>query len=395
MFKPTKSKLSIFFLIFTFLPLLVMRLVVYPITFQALQGEIIKNLEGAVHKQAELLSKWIEERVADSQRMANNPIVLLMLQPGTENAVHAELTQCLDALKYFDYLWKDSGTQEALVADRSGVVRAASNKALVGTDVSTKDFFRSAVNGALFTSGIIPSDVPLENELGVAESSLPTMLVSAPVRGMDGVVAGVVTHRIDVSRINAMMQDIHIGKTGETYLVNGYGSMLTKSRFTDDLKKGLRIKTRSALELKVAEAGTGKITKGVRECLKGASGFDANGYLDYRGVNVLGFWRWMPDYGWGIIAEIDVEEGYGTLYQLRDYIMFVFGMVAVGVIIIAFFLGKKISAPIQHVTEITEKIASGAYDARIAYRSDDDIGRLAGAINTMAETLEKARDKTS
>lgn len=221
------------------------------------------------------------------------------------------------------------------------------------------------------------------------------MLVSAPVRGMDGVVAGVVTHRIDVSRINAMMQDIHIGKTGETYLVNGYGSMLTKSRFTDDLKKGLRIKTRSALELKVAEAGTGNITKGVRECLKGASGFDANGYLDYRGVNVLGFWRWMPDYGWGIIAEIDEEEGYGALYQLRDYIMFVFGMVAVGVIIIAFFLGKKISAPIQHVTEITEKIAGGAYGARIAYRSDDDIGRLAGAINTMAETLEKARDKTS
>ncbi len=73
MFKPAKSRLSIFFLVFTFLPLLVMRLVVYPITFQALQGEIIKNLEGAVHKQAELLSKWIEERVAGAQRMANNP----------------------------------------------------------------------------------------------------------------------------------------------------------------------------------------------------------------------------------------------------------------------------------------------------------------------------------
>ncbi len=119
--------------------------------------------------------------------------MLLTLQPVPENAVHAELTQRLDVLKYFDYLWKDCGTQEALVADRSGVVRAASNKALVGTDVSTKDFFRSAI------------------------------------------------------------------------------------------------------ELKVAEAGTGKITKGVRECLKGASGFDANGYLDYRGVNVLGFWRWMPE----------------------------------------------------------------------------------------------------
>lgn len=395
MFKPTKSKLSIFFLIFTFLPLLVMRLVVYPITFQALQGEIIKNLEGAAHKQAELLSKWIEERVADAQRMANNPIVLLMLQSNPENTGYGEFTQRLDTLKYFDYLWKESGVKEVFVADRNGMVRAASNKELVGMDVSTKDFFRSAVNGVLFTSGIIPSDVPLGNESGVAEAGLPTMLVAAPVRGRDGAVAGVVTHRIDVSRINAMMQDIHIGKTGETYLVNGYGSMLTESRFTDDLKKQQRVKNRSALELKVADAGTGVVTKGVRECLKGASGFNANGYLDYRGVNVLGFWRWMPDYGWGIIAEIDVDEGYGDLYRLRDYIMFIFGMVAVGVIIIAFFLGKKISASIRHVTEVAGKIAGGAYDARITCRSDDDIGKLAGAINTVAEKLEKAREETS
>ena len=62
------------------------------------------------------------------------------------------------------------------------------------------------------------------------------------------------------------------------------------------------------------------MTKGVLECLKGSEGFDADGYPDYRGVNVIGFWRWMPDYGWGVIAEIDVDEGYGKLYELRDYI---------------------------------------------------------------------------
>ncbi len=394
MFKPTKSKLSIFFLIFTFLPLVVMRLVVYPITLQTLQGEIIKNLEGAVHKQEELLSKWMEERAADAQRMANNPLVLLALQSGQEDAAGTEFLRRLDAMKYFDCLWRECGAKEVFVTDRSGIIRVASRKELAGMDVSTKDFFRSAANGALFTSGIIPSDVPLENESGVFEVGLPTMLVSAPVKDGGGSVAGTVTLRIDVSLINAMMQDVHIGRTGETYLINGYGYMLTGSRFTEDLKRQQRVKVRSALELKVADAETGAVTKGVRECLKGASGYDADGYADYRGVNVLGFWRWMPDYGWGIIAEIDVDEGYGALYQMRNYIMSIFGMVAVGVIIIAFFLGKKISAPIQHVADIAGKIAGGAYDTRIAYRSDDDIGRLSGAINTMAEALEKARDKT-
>jgi len=60
----------------------------------------------------------------------------------------------------------------------------------------------------------------------------------------------------------------------------------------------------------------------------------------------------------------------------------------VGVIIVAFFLGKKISAPISYITETARKIAGGSYHVRAHYKSGDEIGELAGAINKMAETLE-------
>jgi len=388
LFKPTKSKLSIFFLVLTFLPLIVMRLVVYPITFQALKDEIIKNLEGSVRKQTELITKWMEERTADAQLIANNPLVLLIMQSVAGNAEHADLLKNLETIKYFDYLWKEYGSKEAFIADREGVVRIASRKELVGANISAKDYFRSSIKGAFFTSNIIPSDVPVENESGTLEADVPTMLVSAPIKDRSNSVVGMVTLRIDVSEINTMMQNIHIGKTGETYLINGYGYMLTESKFAEDLKGQHRIIKRSALELKVANPLTNVMTKGVSECLKGSEGFDADGYLDYRGVNVIGFWRWMPDYGWGVIAEIDVDEGYGKLYELRDYILFTFGLVAVGVIIVAFFLGKKISAPISYITETAREIAGGSYHVRAHYKAGDEIGELAGAINKMAETLE-------
>lgn len=388
MFKPTKSKLSIFFLVLTFLPLIVMRLVVYPITFQALKDEIIKNLEGAVQKQTELITKWMEERTADAQRIANNPMVLLVMQSVAGNAEHADLLKNLETIKYFDYLWNEYGSKEAFIADRDGIIRIASRKELVGANISAKDYFRSSIKGVFFTSNIIPSDVPVENESGTLEAGVPTMLVSAPIKDGSNSVVGTVTLRIDVSEINTMMQNIHIGKTGETYLINGNGYMLTESRFAGDLKGQRRITKRSALELKVANPLTNVVTKGVLECLKGSEGFDADGYPDYRGVNVMGFWRWMPDYGWGVIAEMDVGEGYGKLYELRDYILFTFGLVAVGVIIIAFFLGKKISAPISYVTETARKIAGGSYHVRAHYKSGDEIGELAEAINKMAETLE-------
>ena len=388
MFKPTKSKLSIFFLVLTFLPLIVMRLVVYPITFQALKDEIIKNLEGSVRKQSELITKWMEERTADVQRIANNPFVLLVMQSIAGSTEHADLVKNMETIKYFDYLWKEYGSKEIFIADREGVVRIASRKEIVGTNISTRDYFRSSIKGVFFTSNIIPSDVPVENESGMLEAGVPTMLVSAPIKDKSNSVVGMVTLRIDVSEINTMMQNIHIGKTGETYLINGDGYMLTESRFVQDLKTQHRIAKRSALELKVANPQTNTVTRAVSECLKGSEGFDAVGYPDYRGVNVIGFWRWMPDYGWGVIAEIDVGEGYGKLYELRDYILFTFGLVAVAVIIVAFFLGKKISAPIYSITEEAKKIAGGSYHARISYKSGDEIGELAGAINKMAEALE-------
>lgn len=389
MFKPTKSKLSIFFLVLTFLPLLVMRLVVHPITFHALKDEIIRNLEGAVQKQTELISKWMEERTADAQLIANNPFILVAIQSFTvEHTEHAELFKHLDAIKYFDYLWKEYGGREVFIADHEGVVRIASQKGLVGVNISAKDYFRSAMNGAFFTSSILPSDVPVENESGIPEVGVPTMLVSAPIKDKSNFIVGTVTLRIDVSGINKMMQNIHIGMTGETYLIDGHGYMLTESRFTEDLKSRQRINKRSALELKVTDPGTNNLTRGVRECLKGSEGFDADGYADYRGVNVLGFWKWMPDYGWGVIAEIDVYEGYGKLYELRNYVLFIFGMVAMGAVIVGFFLSKKISAPIYHITETAKAIASGSYNTRITYKSNDEIGELTNAINKMAEILE-------
>ncbi|MBI2471147.1 MAG: HAMP domain-containing protein [Planctomycetes bacterium] len=391
MFKPTKSKLSIFFLLLTFLPLIVMRLVVYPITFQSLKDEIIKNLEGAVRKQTELITKWMEERTADAQLIANNPLVLLAMQSIAGNAERTDLLKNLEAIRYFDYLWKEYGSKEVFIADRDGIVRIASRKELIGTNISTKDFFRSSIKGAFFTSNIIPSDVPVESESGRLETGVPTMLISAPIKDKSNAIVGTVALRIDVAEMNTMMQNIHIGKTGETYLINGYGYMLTESKFAVDLKGQRRITKRSALELKVVNPLTNVMTKGVSECLKGSESFDADGYPDYRGVNVIGFWRWMPDYGWGVIAEIDVDEGYGKLYELRDYILFTFGLVAVGVIIVAFFLGKKISAPIHSIMEAAKKIADGSYHTRISYKSGDEIGELAGAINTMAETLESGR----
>jgi len=338
LFNFTKNKLIIFLLIFSFLPLFIMRLVVYPIAFNALRDEIIRNLRLAVNKQAELIAAWMEGRLSNARYIANNPFLIQAMQK-TGNALTIEVNE------YFKSICSDFGYKEIFYADRNGKILFASNKALYGENILEQDYYRRAIAGAFFVSNIQSSLELTGNVAGFQEADTPAMIMSLPVKNAPDAILGVLAVCVDVAEIDRVMKSVHFGKTGEAYLINKNGYMLTTSRFTDELLQADRIKKRASLELKIVDPYTKKPTKGALECINGGEGYDAHGYPDYRGVRVLGFWHWMPDYDWGVIAEIDVNEGYGKLYTLRDSVMFVFAFLAMGIVIVVFLLVKKVTLP--------------------------------------------------
>ena len=71
--------------------------------------------------------------------------------------------------------------------------------------------------------------------------------------------------------------------------------MISESKFLKDLKDFGIVRQRTTLELRVTNPATGKFTRSVEACLKGNSGYDGEGYIDYRGTQVLGFWQWIPN----------------------------------------------------------------------------------------------------
>lgn len=117
--------------------------------------------------------------------------------------------------------------------------------------------------------------------------------------------------------LSNMMHSQKFGNTGETYLVSDDGYMLSESRFTKLLTMRGIVKTRSALELKLVDPDTGKLTYGVAQCIAGNNGSDSVGYNDYGGIPVLGVWRWLPEFNWGVVTEIDRAEVYGVAYNLK------------------------------------------------------------------------------
>src|SRR5690606_37836874 len=104
----------------------------------------------------------------------------------------------------------------------------------------------------------------------------------------------------------------------ETYAVGGSGLMLANSRcpqlivawgvLGDDGHQAPR-------RMRVAEPSAGPkeawpLTHPVQDAIRQHDGTNASGYLDYRGPRVVGAWRWIPEYGFGVAAEVDHAAAY-------------------------------------------------------------------------------------
>lgn len=381
-YKSIKTKIIISSIFLAVFPIFIMRVFVYPTEKKALQDALIQNLEGVGHKQAELIVRWIEERKADAKIVAENPNVpgVIYKSEGSENFYRL--------LHHLNTLREAYGYKEIFICDRFGDLKITTSTGKVITNVAGFEFFQKAVNGITFVSTIAPSVIPLENEYGKLELGLPTLYITTPVV-YEHKIIGIVCLRVDVMEISKLMRSVRLGETGETYLINKEGFMLSESKYLKDLKESGLVHQRTTLELRVVNPKTGKLTRSAEECVKERKGHDGEGYLDYRGVLVLGFWQWIPELDWGIIAEIDVNEGYGPVNKLHTIVTPIIILVTLAVISFAFFFGKKISDPILYLTEVTKSISEGDYSKRVKITSNDEIGELSNSFNKMASFLEE------
>jgi len=384
--KSIKKKTILLFLILALIPLIVMRLVVYPKAQKALRESLIQNLQSVGHKQAELIKGWTEERKGDVRVFAENPFTLLATRITMDDKRFWRIS------RYTHYIKYEYGYKDILISDAEGIIHVSTTKGKEGTNISEHEYFKKAMDGETFISQIMPSNVPIANEFGKLEIGLPTMLVAAPITDQNRIM-GVACFRVDVGKISEFLRSIKLGESGETYLINKQGYMITESRFVPYLKKAGLVKRGTTLELKLIDPETGKLTKSVSECLKGSEGYDGVGYLDYRGVKVIGFWQWIAELDWGIVAEIDYEEGYKEVIKLHRNVTTIMVIVTTGIIVFAFIMGQRMTAPILYLTDATRRMSSGDLTQNVNINSKDELGELANSFNMMARTIEKRNEE--
>lgn len=264
----------------------------------------------------------VVERVAEQMRLAQTPgITSEDLRRSTSLR---ELRRVLRPHTEFQ------GYVGFVILDRDGRNIGALLDRPIGHRIQEESgFVERAWRGESVLSHPFPAEVPLPNEHGVEEEHSMTMFAAAPVVDPSGEVIAVLGFRLrPVPAFSRILMAGRFGETGETYAFDADGRMLSSSRFRRHLEEaglaheGRRMELRdpgvNLLEERVEVSSRREpLTRAVAAALAGGRGADVDGYRDYRGVEVVGAWAWLPEYGFGVATEADLEEAYHAVTVAR------------------------------------------------------------------------------
>jgi hypothetical protein len=319
---------------------------VYQSVEAALREQRETDLNAMVDTSVVALRVWMGEQRINVDLLAEDeqlrPMVQELLRiaghPSFEERqlVHAKAQEAL-RVRLTGRL-KRAGYVGFFVVSPGGVVLAADQDAPIGKKLSgyRKEVFDRANRGQTVVSRPFRSPLLLVDARGDLCANVPTMFAAGAIRNDKGQPIAALGLRIrPENQFTRILQVGRFGQSGETYAFDRHGLLISQSRFDDELKQlGLLVDlpdAQSILALEIRDPQVNLVrgerpvirrselplTRAVAAAVQGEDGYDADGYRDYRGVPTVGAWRWLNDYGFGVVTEVDVAEAFRPAYILR------------------------------------------------------------------------------
>jgi PAS domain S-box-containing protein len=246
----------------------------------------------------------------------------------------------------------------------------------------------------------IHSDVPLKNLDGKLEKEYPTMFVALPI--YDGSkVEGIFTIRLDIaSSLNEFTKNARLGRSGDLYLFDKNGYMITESRFTKDLiEAGVLNSNTSILNIKLInpqknilksksniDLSKKPYTYAYQNAISNKKGVSENSYRDYRGIKVYGAWIWDSELGIGFINEMDEDEVFDSFNFTKNIVTIGFVLFMAVTSIIFFVLNilrDKAQKDIEDSRQRLNAILQSSFEGIITV----DVDRNILSFNSAAQKI--------
>lgn len=365
--KSLRSRLILWFLVVALIPLLSVGLISYSQRAVSIKNRELNKLLAIRDLKAEQVRSWIRYRIIDIETISMTPEIQDLVD--TADFIHNEtasqsLTDRIRRLllryvtNYPDY-------------DELFILHPMSGKIVISTDKSLEGEIRK--DNAYFTEPV-KIHRPYIKDIYISQTiNRLSMTFSVPIpSGLDrkNMNAGVLVARVDPehSVFELLRQRGGLGKSGETFLVNDAGVVLSELRWE-------------------AHAPLRMVFKGFADESAGEKPCGISETVDYRGNSVLMAYAHIPEIGWKMVAKQDMDEVYlpAKKMWIDFFILILFSFVVV--VIAASWLSNSIARPVIEMAQVAGKIKEGDFSARNKILIDDELGYLARAFNRMIESL--------
>ena len=140
-----------------------------------------------------------------------------------------------------------------------------------------------------------------------------------------------------------LLQDTDAARSGQTVVLRDPGG---------DMTQGFR--TPSALS-------AWPLTRMAAAATSGQDGIDLEGYRDYRGVQVIGAWKWLANYGIGVATEVEQAEAFRALRPLRLAFWGLFLIVAISTLgaVAQFYFVRHLKHRMDRITQLGQYTIDG------------------------------------
>ncbi|OGA18720.1 MAG: hypothetical protein A3I63_06995 [Betaproteobacteria bacterium RIFCSPLOWO2_02_FULL_66_14] len=291
-------------------------------TFRAVENSMRElhstSMKNLLDSESNSLRVWITEETRDAERKARDPNVRAAASTLAELAAQPEVTRerlCTgperDALEQaLRPLLRDIGDATFNLTAPSGRLLATRFPEYCGLSVHPQRFLpqlEPVFRGA--SRFVRPfKDIDRVADPGELRSGAPFAWVVAPVRdAANRVVAALGIAQPADAVFASILEAARPGESGEAFAIDEHGTILSGNT-----------------------AGETARLHAYRDPAA-SEGVILEPFVNHRGVEVIGAWRWLPEYGLAVTIEIAADEAYAPLRFLKIAFGVVFGALVIAV----------------------------------------------------------------
>lgn len=189
-----------------------------------------------------------------------------------------------------------------------------------------------------------------------------------------GTAPDVIVAEVNLRFIWDLVAGIRVGNTGKAYVVDRMGVLIAHP----DLWRALQRSDLSGHpDVRAALDGVGPPSGGVVK-------------EDLSGQRVLSTYATVPSLGWLVFVELPLTEAYAPIYASIGRSTFLLVILLAGAVLVSLWLSRRMTVPIQILTQGAKRIGSGDLGLRLAIKTGDELEALGDQFDRMAAHLRES-----